>query len=192
VTEPAAADLLAAAAAAQALLAGVPDFAAEVPLMGGDVRSVVLHIASCLSWYAHDLAAGPVESAGPAPRWPEGAAPADVVRELGIAAGVLSRVVATAAPGDRGWHPWGVADAAGFAGMGIVELLVHTDDVATALGLGWSPPAGPVLAAVRRLFPGAPADADPWPALLWATGRGELPGRPPVRDWRWHAAPLTG
>jgi hypothetical protein len=192
VTAPSAADLRAAAAAAQQLLARVPDLAAEVPAMRGDVRGVLVHVASCLAWYAHDLAAGPAESAGPAPQWPEDAAPADLLRELGIAADVLARVVATAGPGDRGWHPWGVADAAGFAGMGIVELLVHTDDVATALGLSWSPPVAPVLAAVRRLFPGAPADVDPWTALRWATGRGAPPGRPAVTDWRWHAAPLTG
>jgi hypothetical protein len=192
VTGPSAADLLAAASAAQELLGRVPDFTAGVPVMGTDVRGVAVHIAGCLTWYAHDLAAGPAESPGPTPQWPEDAVPADLVRELGIAADVLARVVATARPGDRGWHPWGVADAAGFAGMGIVELLVHAGDVASAQGLDWSPPPGPVLAALQRLFPDAPVEAHPWRALLWCTGRADLPGRARVTGWRWHAAPLPG
>jgi hypothetical protein len=42
------------------------------------------------------------------------------------------------------------------------------------------------------LFPQAAADladADPWAALQWATGRTELPGHPQLQQWRWHAAP---
>jgi hypothetical protein len=136
-------------------------------------------------WYAHDLAAGPSESPGPVPRWPEDATPADLVRELGIAADVLARVVATATPHDRGWHPWGVADAAGFAAIGIAEIVLHTDDVASAVGLPWTPPAGPVAGALARLFPAAPADGDPWTAMRWASGRGDLPGRARVTDWRY-------
>jgi hypothetical protein len=193
VTGPSAADLLAAAAAAQELLGRVPDFAAEVPAMDGDVRGVVVHIASCLTWYAHDLVAGPPESVGPTAQWPSDSPPADLARELGIAAGVLARVVATAGPDDRGWHPWGVADATGFAAIGIAELVLHTHDVASAHGLPWSPPAGPVAATLARLFPDVPADGDPWAAMLWATGRGDLPGRDPVTAWRYAMEPaVTG
>jgi hypothetical protein len=189
VTGPSAADLLAAASAAQELLGRVPDFAAEVPVMDGDVRGVVVHIASCLAWYAHDLAAGPSESAGPVPQWPEDAGAADLLRELGIAADVLARVVTTATPEDRGWHPWGVADAAGFAAIGIAELALHTQDVASALGLPWTPPAGPVAATLARLFPDVPAGGDPWAAMLWATGRRDLPGRERIARWRYAMEP---
>jgi hypothetical protein len=189
VTGPSAADLLAAASAAQELLGRVPDFAAEVPAMDGDVRKVVVHVASCLTWYAHDLVAGPPEAAGFLPRWPDDAVPADLVRELGVTAGVLARVVATATPDDRGWHPWGVADAAGFAAIGIAELALHAHDVAAALGLLWTPPAGPVAATLARLFPDVPADGDAWAAMLWASGRGDLPGRERVADWRYAMEP---
>ena len=187
-TGPAAADLRAAAGAAQHLLASVPDFSAPVPAMDGDVRRVVVHIATCLQWYAHDLVAGNTESPGPMPSWPDEASPADLVRELGVSAEVLARVVALAGPDDRAWHPWGVADAAGMAGIGIAEIVLHTDDVASALGLPWSPPAGPVAATLVRLFPDAPADGDPWPALRWASGRGDLPGRERVTEWRYAMA----
>jgi hypothetical protein len=123
------------------------------------------------------------------PAWPDDARPADLVRELWIAAEILARVVALAGPDDRGWHPWGTADADGIAAIGIAELLLHTGDVASALGLPWTPPPGPAAATLARLFPDAPADGDPWTALCWATGRGELPGRPPVTAWRYEMAP---
>jgi Mycothiol maleylpyruvate isomerase N-terminal domain len=45
-------------------------------------------------------------------------------------------------------------------------------------------------AIVERLFPWAPVGGDPWPALLWANGRIELPGHPRQARWRWHCAPL--
>lgn len=185
-TGPAAADLRAAAGAATRLLASVPDLSAPVPAMDGDVRRVVVHIAECLQWYAHDLVGGPTEALGPEPAWP---AEADVVRELGIAAEVLARVVALAGPEDRAWHPWGGADAAGIAAIGVAEIVLHTGDVAVALGLTWAPPSGPVTATLARLFPDAPVAGDAWTALQWATGRGDLPGRERVTDWRYAMAP---
>jgi hypothetical protein len=184
-TGPTAADLRLATAAAQDLLAAVPDFSSHVPVMDGDVRRVVVHIAGCLQWYAHDLVAGPTESPGPTPEWPADAAPADMVRELGISAEVLARVVALAGPDDRAWHPWGLPDASGIAAIGIAEIVLHTDDVASGVGLPWTPPAGPVAATLARLFPEALADSDPWTAMRWATGRGDLPGRARVTDWRY-------
>ncbi|WP_405113151.1 hypothetical protein OG559_05645 [Micromonospora sp. NBC_01405] len=32
-------------------------------------------------------------------------------------------------------------------------------------------------------------DTDPWAMLLWATGRGELSGRPVLTHWRWEGVP---
>jgi hypothetical protein len=184
-------ELRAAGAVAQELFARVPDGTAGVPLLGTDVAGVGAHITSCLTWYAADLVAGPVEvTAFDLVRRPD-ADLAEVLKQLRAAAEVLARVVDAADPAERGAHSWGLADASGFAGMGCAELLLHTWDVADGRRLDWAPPA-PLADAVRaRLFPWAPADADPWTALLWATGRGELPGRAPVTSWRWHCAPLA-
>jgi hypothetical protein len=45
---------------------------------------------------------------------------------------------------------------------------------------------------VRRLFPWAPTDVDPWQALRWACGRTALPDRPRLGpDWWVHCAPLA-
>lgn len=184
-------DLRAAGTAVQELFARVPDGGAAVPLLGTDVVGVAAHITSCLVWYADDLVAGPVEvTAFDLVRRPD-ADLAEVLAQLRAAAEVLARVVDGADPAERGAHDWGLADASGFAGMGCAEMLLHTWDVADGRELPWAPP-GLLAETVRaRLFPWAPADADPWAALLWATGRGELPGREPVTSWRWHCAPLS-
>jgi hypothetical protein len=69
-------------------------------------------------------------------------------------------------------------------------LWVHTDDVARGLAVPFTPPAALARATLERLFPWAPADADPWAALLWANGRIDLPGQERQVDWRWPCAPL--
>ena len=183
-------ELRAAAVAVRGLFDRVPDGAAAVPLLGTDVTGVAAHITSCLTWYAADLVAGPVEvTAFDLVRRPD-ADLAEVLAQLGAAAEVLARVVDAAGPAERGAHDWGLADASGFAAMGCAEMLLHSGDVAEGRGLDWRPPVALAAAVRARLFPWAPADADPWAALLWATGRGELPGREPVTSWRWHCAPL--
>ena len=184
-------DVRAALRSASGLFARVPDDAVPVPALETDAGGVVAHVTSCLTWYAHDLVAGPFATGGfeltrrPGADWQE------LRRQLAASGEVLARVVDGASPADRGAHSWGQADAEGFAAMGCAELLLHAGDVDDALGgTGWTPPTVVVAAVRDRLFPWAPTDADPWPALRWATGRGELPGRDRVTTWRWHCAPL--
>jgi mycothiol maleylpyruvate isomerase-like protein len=103
-------------------------------------------------------------------------------------AGALLATTVRDAPADvRAWHPWGHADAAGFAAMGVVELLVHTYDIARTLGIGWTPPDHLTAPALARLFPNAPTGHAPADTLVWCTGRGELPGRErvPAGEWAW-------
>lgn len=112
-----------------------------------------------------------------------------LLQVIDACAGVLSAVARVRPPSVRAHHVYGRSDPAGFAAMGTVETLVHTHDIAAGLRLKWTPPAGLCDRALRRLFPDAPTDTDRWPTLLWATGRGELPGRPRLTSWRWHGAP---
>lgn len=114
---------------------------------------------------------------------------AALARVLEACGGLLAAVVDVTPPQRRAFHPYGVADPEGFAAMGVVETLVHTHDVALALDLPWSPPAELCDRVLHRLFPEAPSAAERWPTLLWATGRGELPGHQRRTAWRWDGRP---
>ncbi|MFI0483847.1 hypothetical protein [Actinomadura sp. 9N215] len=117
------------------------------------------------------------------------AGPAGLLQVLEACGAMLVAMVRVTRPDVRAHHGFGASDPEGFAAMGIVETLVHTHDLAEGLGLAWEPPAGLCARVLWRLFPDAPRDTDPWPTLLWATGRGELSGRPRLTSWRWHGSP---
>jgi hypothetical protein len=93
---------------------------ATAPGVGED--GSVGHMAETTLWYATDLAAGEgrldTMELRVSPETPQ----ADLVRTVGAFATVLARVVDGAPPGARGWHPFGLADASGFAAMGCDEL----------------------------------------------------------------------
>lgn len=110
-----------------------------------------------------------------------------LLRVLESCGAMLAALVRTAPADRRAYHCFGISDAAGFAAMGIVEVLVHTHDIARGLGVPWNPPAGLCDRVLARLFPDAPTDTERWPTLLWATGRGGLPGRERLTSWRWCA-----
>ena len=149
------ADLRTASAAVQELFARVPDGAAAVPLLATDVLGVAAHITSCLTWYAADLVAGPVEvSAFDLVRRPDTDL-TEMRAQLGAAAEVLARVVDAADPTERGAHSWGLADASGVAGRGCAELLRHAWDGADGRGLDGAPPTPLAARTVARLFPWA-------------------------------------
>jgi hypothetical protein len=101
---------------------------------------------------------------------------------------MLAAMVEAVPPQRLSFHSYVPSDASGFAAMGVVEVLVHMHDVAVGLRLPWVPPADLCTGALRRLFPAVPID-DPWPTLLWATGRADLPGRPTRTSWAWDGAP---
>lgn len=117
------------------------------------------------------------------------AGPAGMLQVLESCGALLAAMVAVAPPDRMSFHSYGPSDPSGFAAMGVVEVLAHMHDVAGALKLDWAPPADLCAAALRRLFPQAPTDADPWTALLWCTGRTDLPGRPAPVTWKWDGSP---
>jgi hypothetical protein len=193
-------------ALAVAALGEVPEAAwdGRAGTLEWDCWETVEHIADDLFAYAAQL--GPRKppltsyvpfeaerrhSGGPANtiRADKAAGVAGLLQVLESCGGLMSAIARSVPPQARGFHPDGVSDAEGFTAMSIVETAVHMHDLATGLGLRWQPPAGPCARVLARLFPGAPADTDPWDTLLWATGRGELPGRPRLTQWRWYGEP---
>ncbi|MEU6508972.1 hypothetical protein [Streptomyces sp. NPDC046942] len=119
------------------------------------------------------------------------AGPAGLLQVLEASGALLVAMVRTTPAQARAHHVFGISDPEGFAAMGIVETLVHTYDLAQGLRLAWHPPADLCARVLARLFPDAPDAMDPWRTLLWATGRGELPGRPRLTTWRWDGTPRT-
>jgi hypothetical protein len=144
-----------------------------------------VHVADCLVFYASQIIDQPSEGYVPFEiTMNDGAKPQGLLRTITVGGAILQRTVAAAQPGDRGYHVYGSSDAEGFAAMGVVETLVHTYDIATALGLDWRPPADICAPALARLFPDAPP-GDPSAVLLWCTGRTVLDDRPRLAEWRW-------
>ncbi len=104
---------------------------------------------------------------------------------------ILARVVEATPEGGRGYHGSGMADTTGFVGMGCDETLVHTNDIARGLDLAFEPPPDLCERIAARLFPWAPAVADPWQRLLWCNGRTSLPDAARIGPgWGWWSRPL--
>ncbi len=104
------------------------------------------------------------------------ALPSERVDDVLTAAHVLSaqlRELGTA----RAWRPSGLADATGWAGVAVTEVVVHGSDVASALHLELPIPAEACARTVSKVFPLIPpVVAAPGRLLLAATGRAEVQG----------------
>ncbi|RLU86844.1 hypothetical protein CTZ27_23935 [Streptomyces griseocarneus] len=149
-------------------------------------REVLDHLALGLTGYTGLLIARPADRYITlfASLDPEAPIPA-CLEGIRIATSLLAATVRDT-PGDvRAWHPWGHADAAGFAAMGSTELMLHTYDITRALGTDWTPPDNLSAAVLARLFPDAPQGHSPVGTLLWCSGRAALPGLPRRTEWQW-------
>ncbi|MEU7322258.1 GNAT family N-acetyltransferase [Streptomyces griseoviridis] len=146
------------------------------------------HIADDLLAYAANLAGRAQDGYVPFElRLDDGTGNAGLLQVIETTGALLTAAVRTAPREARGFHPYPFrsADRRGFAAMGVAEILLHTHDIAGALGLAHEPDADLAEFVLTQLFPRVRPDTDPWRTLLWATGRGELPGRAAVTAWRW-------
>jgi hypothetical protein len=161
-------------------------------VQAGDVSWTCLdtgaHVADDLFSYASQVLAQPGLGYLPIEAKLEDRATPEALLQCVVMCGHLLRLAVKDTPTTaRAWHPNGTADPDGFAAMGILEVLVHTYDIAQGLGLSWEPPpdlCGPVLA---RLFPEAP-DGHPTEVLLWCAGRSSLGDRARLTEWRWDSS----
>ena len=167
------------------------DWDGAIPEMTWSVREVVAYISEVLLWYSTDLSAGPHELNTMDLKVRPTENPAALIETITACAAVLGTVVDGVPPGQRGWHPDGLADASGFAAMACDELLVHTWDAGHGLGLPFEPSEVLSQAVVHRIFPWAPTNTDTWDTLLWANGRRDLPGLGRQEHWHPYPAPLS-
>lgn len=113
---------------------------------------------------------------------------ADLIHIVETTGAILTATIRTTPPEVRAFHPYPFrsANREGFAAMGIAEVILHTHDIAEGLGVTYEPPAALPEFVLTRIFPHVQPGPDHWRTLLWATGRGDLPGRAPVTEWRWN------
>lgn len=122
----------------------------------------------------------------------EAATARDYLTMIPTAARVLHHVVSMATSEDRAWHAYGVSDPIGFAAMGVVEVSVHTFDLAKGFGDDFTPLDGPSNFAINRLFidtvetNAAFKAQSPGKQLLWYAGRIELAGLSRREGWKWN------
>ena len=120
------------------------------------------------------------------------AIPADYLAMIATAAKILNKTVKDSDETDRAWHAYGVSDPIGFAAMGVVEISVHTYDLAKGFGLNFVPNNLAAEFAIDRLFSGTtefPMYDSHGELLLWLAGRIELSGMARRQNWRWNGTP---
>ncbi|MFG2128908.1 GNAT family N-acetyltransferase [Streptomyces sp. NPDC048751] len=151
-------------------------------------RRTALHIAEALMRYSGQLAARAQERYVPFELPLDEAPNGELLRAVETTQRLLCAVIRTTPAQVRAYHPYpfGSANPEGFAAMGVAEMLLHTHDIAESLGVAYEPPAELPEFVLTRIFPHVRPDTDRWRTLLWATGRGDLPDRAPLTDWRWN------
>lgn len=145
------------------------------------------HLAHDLIAYAGQVAASPTGSYLPCDLVVRRhATPTEVLTVVRACGTLLVGALRQAGPDTKAWH-YGMADPTGFEAMAVGEIILHTHDIVTGLDVRYQPPEPLCALVLERLFPEAPR-GDPVKVLLWATGRGQLEGHPPVTAWVWRAA----
>ena len=122
----------------------------------------------------------------------EKATPGEYLPMIATAARVLEKVVKDSDPGDRAFHSYGISDPVGFAAMGVVEVSVHTYDLAKGFGVDFIPDNLAAEFAINRLFSGTteyPEYKSYGELLLWLAGRTELSGAERRSGWKWNGVP---
>ncbi|MBR8642298.1 GNAT family N-acetyltransferase [Streptomyces tuirus] len=151
-------------------------------------RATAVHIAEDLIAYAGQLAGREQEGYTPFEiALEEGTDNAGAVQVIRTTGALFAAVIRTTPREVRAFHPYPFrsANREGFAAMGVAEVLLHTHDIAQGLGVAYAPDPELCDFVLTRIFPHVQPSPTPWLTLLWATGRGDLPGRDPVTQWRW-------
>ncbi|MEU0589012.1 GNAT family N-acetyltransferase [Streptomyces sp. NPDC006132] len=151
-------------------------------------REAAVHIAEDLVAYAGQLAGREPEAYSPFEiSLEEGTDNAGALRVIRAMGALFAATLRTTPREVRAFHPYPFrsANREGFAAMGVAETLLHTHDIAEGLGITYEPDPALCEFVLTRIFPHVQPGPTPWQTLLWATGRGELPGRAPVTAWRW-------
>lgn len=169
------------------------DWTVRAGTLDWDCWHTAEHIGDCLLSYAGQLVAQPdgryVRFLAKAN---EDATAAEALEFAETGGRILVATVRSAPDTVRAYHPSGMADPAGFAGMGSVEMMLHGEDIAQGLGVVLDPPRDLCSRVLARMFPHVPVDdLDPWDRLRWYTGRLAIADRPKPARWHWTSTPAN-
>jgi hypothetical protein len=166
-------DVVAAAAAAEAALQPLAgcDWSVQAGPLEWDVEQTITHMIGATAKYTLYLASRCEHFIGlSVTRWPDATNQEVIDSVVPVAAG-LAAVAATTPPGVRAYHVTGPSSATGYVGRACVELLVHTDDALSGLGVAFTPPADLCQRVLAQQFPDAARPSSAWHDLLAANGR---------------------
>jgi uncharacterized protein (TIGR03083 family) len=170
------------------------DWTAPIPDLQWNCERALQHLINTQIYLAMHLAAGAADAL-PFARGPAAAAglrPDEMLLELSATTAVLGSVMRTTSDGATAFYGGDRTDRSGALAVACDELLVHSWDIRRGFHTDFVAPGDLALKITGRLFPWAPAAADPWPVLLWCNGRIALDGRPRLgADWRRWLAPLA-
>ena len=156
-------DVVAAAATARAALrpAAGRDWSVRAGPLEWDVEQTITHMIAATAKYTLYLASRCEHFIGlSVTRWPD-ATNEEVIDSVVPVATGLAAVAATTPPGVRAYHVTGPSSAADYVGRACVELLVHTDDALSGLGVAFAPPADLCQRVLAQQFPDAAGRATP-------------------------------
>ena len=166
-------DVVAAAATAEAALRPVAgrDWSVRAGPLDWDVERTITHMIGTTAKYTLYLASRCEHFIGlSVTRWPD-ATNEEVIDSLMPVATGLAAVATVTPPDVRAYHVTGPSSAAGYIGRACVELLVHTDDALSGLGVAFAPPADLCRRVLAQQFPDAARPGNAWHGLLAANGR---------------------
>src|SRR5580693_636909 len=166
-------DVVAAAATAEAALRPVVgrDWSVRAGTLDWDVARTITHMVAAPAKYTLYLASRCEHFIGlTVTRWPD-ATNEEVIDSIVPVATGLAAVAAVTPSGVRAFHVTGPSSAADYVGRACVELLVHTDDALSGLGVAFAPPEDLCQRVLRQQFPDAAGSGDAWHALLAVNGR---------------------
>ena len=166
-------DVVAAAATAEAALRPVAgrDWSVRAGPLEWDVDETITHMIGAAAKYTLYLASRCEHFIGlSVTRWPDATNEEVIDSVVPVAAG-LAAVAALTPSGVRAYHVAGPSSAANYIARACVELLVHTDDALSGLGVAFAPPADLCRRVLAEQFPDAAAAGNAWHGLLAASGR---------------------
>jgi uncharacterized protein (TIGR03083 family) len=166
-------DVVAAVATAEAALRPLAgrDWSVPAGPLEWNVDQTVTHMIGATAKYTLYLASRCEHFIGlSVTRWPD-ATNQEVIESVVPVATGLAAVAAATPPGVRAYHVTGPSSAGDYVGRACVELLVHTDDALSGLGVAFTPPADLCRRVLAQQFPDAARPGSAWHGLLAATGR---------------------